>query len=509
MLVVVAGPLIAVQNRRRWFLADEFVFLFDRTLGDPASWFTPHWGHLTALPIVPYQVLYTTVGMHHYWPYQWLAIGVHLVVTVLARRLMRLAGVEPWLATAAVVPLLFLGTGRENLAWGFQITLTGGLAFGFGALVLLAGPRGSTGRARVTAGALLVGAVLCSNVGIVMVAVTAVTMVLIHVTERARRSPRELVVQLATVLGPAIAVYAAWVVLAPPSEHGWPTSAPDTTVRFAVRVLVGAAEGYSQYPLAALVLSLAVVTGFALLTRRVLASPEPTPGALVALALAAGSLLTVLLLGYGRAADAFVTPRTSRYVHLVVALAIVPMAAAMQELVRRHGVSALVAACLLLLVGLPGNVRALESDSDPDRSGSAAETAYMAELVTRSDLPDDEVIWGEITAGGLRAARRDGRMPTVTIDPDTASQATLKVSLRLGAMPDDVCDPVDEGRPVALRAGDRLVYRSGISVQHASDDGPRGDLTLGARGAQDVLQVRRDVRLWVSSPADDPVRRCP
>lgn len=498
VLVVVAGPVIAWTNRDQWFHGDEFAFAFKRSLAEPASWFEPHWGHLVALPVVLYQALFELIGLHHYWPYQWLVIGAHLAVVVLARRLMRLADVDPWLATAVATVLLFLGAGRENLAWGFQVTLTGSLVFGLGALVVLAGPGGADRSGRRWAAGLLVGAVLCSNVGVVMVAVAALTVLLVERASLER--PAQVVGRVLEVAGPATAVVLVWRVLAPDSEYGVPTAAPAEAVRFAVRALGAAATGYAQLLPVAVVLVLVVL----LVPAAVVAGARPDrlgDAVRASMALAVGTVAAALLLGHARAADVFVRPDTGRYVYLLVALGVVPLAVVVDRLVRGRGPVVLALACVVLLAGLPGNLARLgpSTDLDRDRSGNPAEVVHMADLLTRDQvepLADDEVIVGEITAGGLRDAQREGRLPSVAIPEEAAARGTLLVALRSGdpgadvGAGDDQCVPVDGGQPVALDVGDRLVFRDQLTVHLASDEDRAGGITVavpeGTEGAIDV-----------------------
>jgi hypothetical protein len=521
VLVVVAGPVIAWTNRDQWFHGDEFAFAFKRSLAAPASWFEPHWGHLVALPAVLYQALYELIGLHHYWPYQWLVIGAHLAVVVLARRLMRLADVDPWLATAVATVLLFLGAGRENLAWGFQVTLTGSLAFGLGALVALAGPGGADRSGRRWAAGLLVGAVLCSNVGVVMVAVAALTVLLVERASLER--PAQVVGRVLEVVGPATSVVLVWRVLAPDSEYGVPTAAPAEAVRFAVRALGAAATGYAQLlPVAVvLVLVLLVVPVGAVVAG---ARPDRFGNAVqAALALAVGTVAAALLLGHARAADVFVRPDTGRYVYLLVALGVVPLAVVVDRVVRGRGPVVLALACVVVLAGLPGNLARLgpSTDLDRDRSGNPAEVVHMADLLTLQQvdpLPDDEVIVGEITAGGLRDAQREGRLPSVAIPDEAAARATLLVALRAGdpgagggAGPDqgdDRCVAVDGGLPVALDVGDRLVFRDQLTVHLASDEARAGGIAVAVpEGTEGVLDVRwGPIEVVVASGS--PVRRC-
>ena len=47
------------------------------------------------MPVIAYDAMWSLVGLHHYWPYQLLAVLAHLVVCALLLLVMRRAGVAP------------------------------------------------------------------------------------------------------------------------------------------------------------------------------------------------------------------------------------------------------------------------------------------------------------------------------------------------------------------------------------------------------------------------------
>ena len=98
--------------------------------------FRPHFQHWTTLPILPYRLLWTVVGIRSYVPYQALIVVLHLAAAALLLVVMRRAGVRPWIATVAAGAFVFFGSGAENILVAFQITFVGSLVFGLAQLLL-------------------------------------------------------------------------------------------------------------------------------------------------------------------------------------------------------------------------------------------------------------------------------------------------------------------------------------------------------------------------------------
>lgn len=152
------------------FFSDEWAFIADRSLGDPSTWWAPHNEHWSTLPILVYRALVETVGLHTYVPYLALVIVLNVIVAVLVRRQVeRRAGA--WVGLAAGSLVLFLGSGFENLYWGFQIGFVGATALGLGALEVLDGP--PTRRRAGALVALLVAGLMTAGVGLFFLVVVA------------------------------------------------------------------------------------------------------------------------------------------------------------------------------------------------------------------------------------------------------------------------------------------------------------------------------------------------
>jgi hypothetical protein len=172
VVIVVALPLIMYQGRGQWFFLDEFDFLATRGVGF-RDLLRPHNEHWSTLPILVYRALWHLVGLRHYWPYQLCVVLEHLAAAVLLRAVMRRAGVNPWIATAAASLFAILGSGRQDIVWAFQMGFTGSIMFGLGYLLLTDhdGPLDWRDWAGIASG---LAALMCSGVGVSMVAAVGI-----------------------------------------------------------------------------------------------------------------------------------------------------------------------------------------------------------------------------------------------------------------------------------------------------------------------------------------------
>ena len=95
----------------------------------------PYNGHLSAVPIAIYKLLFVTVGIDSVALYRLTLLGLHLVCVALlfvyARR-----RVGDWLAVLVAASLLFLGSGWHDLLVPFQIGFLVSIAAVLGALLL-------------------------------------------------------------------------------------------------------------------------------------------------------------------------------------------------------------------------------------------------------------------------------------------------------------------------------------------------------------------------------------
>ena len=110
-------------------------------------------GHLIVGPVLDYKAIQATIGMDIDLPYGAVAIGSFLASVALLYVYVR-RRVGDWVALAAVLPILVMGTAYEDLLSAFQIGYFASMAFGIGALLAIerADGRGDADRVRAPGG---------------------------------------------------------------------------------------------------------------------------------------------------------------------------------------------------------------------------------------------------------------------------------------------------------------------------------------------------------------------
>jgi hypothetical protein len=134
--LAVSVPMLMWIGSSRWFFADEFSFLADRSATSFHDLMAPHNQHWSTIPVLSYRLLYHFFGLREYWPYQLLVVLAHVAVAWLLRMVMRRCGVNPWLATVAAGVYVLFGPGSDDILWAFQIGFTLSLVFGLGQMIL-------------------------------------------------------------------------------------------------------------------------------------------------------------------------------------------------------------------------------------------------------------------------------------------------------------------------------------------------------------------------------------
>jgi hypothetical protein len=447
-------------GRDQWFFSDEWDFLAGRTAGDLGDLFHPHDNHWSTLPILVYRALWWVFGLRTYLPYLVLVVLLHLTVAALLRAVMRRAGVGPWFSTAAASLFALFGAGYGDIVWAFQIGFNGSLVFGLTQLLLADhdGPVDRRDWFGLVAG---FAGLLCSGVAVSMVIVVG----LATLVRRGRR-----VAALHTV--PLGLTYLVWWISVGREDYANRDISIAQLVRF-VRVGVAAAfDAMGQVPGIGLLLGILLIVGLVLawgpLDRSRLRARAAAPGALLA-----GAVVFLLFSGFGRAS--LLGPefaRASRYQHVITAMALPALAVAANAVARRWRVLAPLV-LLLLLVGIPGNVREL---ADYTKSQKQAQRSYrhlilsvarapMAKTVPRTVRPDASLPdTAKITVGWLLDGVASGRLP----DPgaSTAKEAAdnaFRLSLEQSDHPKGSrrCRPL--GKPVTLHLnkGDSFGIREG------------------------------------------------
>ncbi len=142
--LVVAAPLLLWVGRDHWFFLDEWLVLQRDGLTDP-GYLDAHNGHWITVVALDYRLNFRLWGLSTYVPYQVPVVAAHLASAALLRIVMLRVGVRGWLATGAALVFVFLGSGRDNITFGFQISMTGSLLAGL-ALLLIADHAGPVDR---------------------------------------------------------------------------------------------------------------------------------------------------------------------------------------------------------------------------------------------------------------------------------------------------------------------------------------------------------------------------
>lgn len=189
------GLLLMLLSRHFGFFQDEYFWILHRRAWNVNAFWQPYNGHLSAVPLTIYKLLFVTVGLQHTWPYRLILVGLHLLCVVLVYTLAaRRAG--RWLALVPAFLLLGLGAGYEDLLFASQIGFVGALAAGLAALICLE-PRSRRGD--IAAAALVLVALASASDGLAVAAAILAELLVIRAPWR----------RLWVALGP-LALYAVW-----------------------------------------------------------------------------------------------------------------------------------------------------------------------------------------------------------------------------------------------------------------------------------------------------------
>jgi hypothetical protein len=423
-----AVPLWLLHARSLWFFADEWDFLAGRTGGDLGDLFRPHNSHWSTLPILAYRFLWWLVGLRSYLPYVALLVLLHVTAAALLRIVMRRAGVGPWIATAAASAFALFGSGYQNIVWAFQIGFTGALVLGLTHL-LLADHDGPIDR-RDWLGCLAgLAALLCSGVGVTMAVVVGVATLI-------RRGWRIAALHVA----PLGLVYVVWWVSIgnEPQETG-PVRAVELA-RFVRNGVQGVFGALGQLTGSGVALGILLVVGLVLAWAR-LDRPQLRRCAAAPVALLLGVIVFLVLSGIWRVG--FLGPesaRASRYLHPGAAFVLPAIAVAADAVVRRWRLLAPVV-LLLLVVGIPGNIRALtdythdqkQAQQDYRKLMLALPRVPAAREVPRTVRPATSGFDSRenVTIGWLLDGVASGRIPDAgEITPALAAANTFRLSFQ-------------------------------------------------------------------------------
>jgi hypothetical protein len=322
---------------------------------------------------------------------------------------MRRAGVGPWVATVAAAVLVLFGAGSGNISWAFQIGFVGALVLGLTQLLLADhdGPIDRRDWLGLLAG---IAGLLSSGVGVTMA-------VVVGIATLARRGWRAAAFHTAP-LGVLCGVW--WLGFGRDEGAGDIFTSPLGAVLRFVIVGTGAAfKALGQLPGAGLALGALLVVGLALawapLRGAALRHRAAMPGATLV-----GSFVFLFLAGLGRA-SARLGPdeaRASRFIYLAAALSLPAIAVAADAVIRRWQLVAPVVLALLV-IGVPGNLRAFRDTRSKEaafhRDARNLMLSFPRVPVARElpawvrPMPGEET--NNITLGWLLTGVESGRIP--------------------------------------------------------------------------------------------------
>lgn len=440
-LVLVGGFLTLLTCARgQWFYGDEWEFLGHRGLaGAERSVWAPHNEHWSTGPILIYRALYALYGVRTYVPYIVVLLLFHLVAAHLLWRLLLHIGVRPAIAAALATVFVLLGAGYENLMWAFQIGFVGSVALGLGGL-LLVNHDTPWGRRDVAGWLVSIIGLMFSGISVTMVVVAGLAVLL-------RRGWRQ---ALLTVSVPG-AVYLVWLVLIGHHDVAKGKRSLHDVVSYPEFIWSGLRSAVDQtvgLPGAGLV----VVIGLTLLLlhrRRQSAGP-----AAPAFACALGTLVLFAMIAVGRTGLGVQQAEVSRYVYLVVALALPAVGLALTELAGRSlARGGAVSLALLLVAG--HNVGTLLERSWVERQ---REQRFRARVVAATQLVSSPaVILGtkpepgvapDLKVGDLRRMQHDGKLPApeaVTTEDRMTVATTLQYAVDRSALSTPFVAPLVRG----------------------------------------------------------------
>ena len=289
-----------------------------------------------------------------YLPYRLVVLVAYLAAAALLLVVMRRAGADPWIATAAASLFALFGTGWANIIRPFQVTFVVSLVLGLVYLILVDhdGPFDRRDWLGLIAGLL---ALMTSAVAVVMI-------FLVGVLVLARRGWR---LALLHVTPPAVC-FLVWLLAIGHKDQGGVTQhlTPAAIVRFIAQGLRAALGGFGPTAWFGVLLTIALVAGLVIAIRERRQSGRLTE-LTVPLALLAGTVVFLAISaagGHGNtgAADA----RQSRYVSLVAALILPSLAIALDGLARQWRWFVPVAVAVLL-VGIPHNINTARTAQRP------------------------------------------------------------------------------------------------------------------------------------------------
>ncbi len=396
-----------------WFRGDDFEFLANRVGDSPVKdvW-AAHVEHWSTGPILIWRALYAAFGMSSAAPYLAASLFMHVLAGHLLWRLMRRAGLTPWLATGLTASFLVMGAGWENITWAFQVGFLGSFAMGLASVALcLRGTR----RAFVLALALSLLSLAFSGISIAFAIASALTLLL------GGRVRRAVVLILATG-----GVYTSWYLLnldniRPPAHVRGRAERLANAGGWAWELLGSSYERYTTVTgtgavtAVALVLFLAWRVGEPIDVWRLDADDPRRLRLTTLVSMTAAALLLVAMFAINR--NDISDPDTSRYLYFVIALSLPLIGAALAHLAATPWAARLVAVFVAYVIVQQG-LLLLAEERRLESPQLRADTLGLARLIDEGAPVVSVALGVDVNTESITKWVREGALGRLEDVPD-------------------------------------------------------------------------------------------
>lgn len=402
--VVVVGVIAVVLAwlvRDAWFFGDDWAFFTARRMQwNDGQWkatlLEPHNEHLSALPVLVYVALWSTVGIGSALPYLLIVVAGHVALLWALRTVLVRLDVPLWARIVAIVWFGWFGAGAENLVWPFQMGFICGFALAVWGLLLATGA--TSVRRDVTASVLFLAGLATASTALSVVIVGVVVVVL------ASRS----VVRLVRVFVVPLGLYALWYLAYGRDAPGRIPVSTTSIVPYFTRGITFGLDRTVQFTGLGLVLGLAalsvvaVTEWFDAARRRAVAALAATIG------------VFYLMSAIGRGALGVEQSTAPRYVYFCGFAAIAVLCPVAVALMRwRPALVPIVG--VLAVVAVLGNATALVASRNEryamtveHRWKFAVAALYVDDALVDDALRPEPVYAPNVSIAALRSLRQDG-----------------------------------------------------------------------------------------------------
>ncbi len=476
VIAVLAFGMLFSIVKDQWFILDEFDYL--RPSGNWLVWvLTPHNEHTIVFTKAWYSICYQLFGLRHFWVYALPMLIAHAAAYIAVVRIVILAIGDRPLARFGTLPLIVMAAGVGTLTWGGQFQYTGAVAAG---LWLIWGSLREKGMPLWLVAVLTIFGTFSGSAFIALAIVAGVLFVV-----RARLFAGLIVLILS--VGWFLVSKEVWKVSDAYQAQGVRQVLADGP-SFAWAVFDRAVTDTTRTPSVTAVLIVATGALAVALAMRMTRANARSPRAMVVYALAAATVLSLLVTVIGRIGRDISDAAGGGYSYFIVITAFPLVLVLVATAIGRSRIaSGLVLAFSLVLsaVGVAGYSSYASSLRDWKQGTNLAlsNAAYLAAHGTAgyySALPAPNgaptVDWATVTMWA-----RDGKI--IERKPSSSGQAAILAQVQLSVVGTTAkCAPVASSELSSDgRASTKI--RSGARVQGLGLTPSSIELTLNERGA--------------------------